>query len=142
MAPVVKLITAPAAVSAVWSWFCHSAERSSRDLVFQLAIGERPLTTYALSGDLSRRHALAGLGKFTFYGKSLRQGGASSLAVQGHSPGDIAALGWAPDSKMWEIYARDPAVQRQRALSRSGLMQPPLPSPVRILSDSPSLSRR
>ena len=137
MAPVVKLITAPDSVLAVWNWYCQTAERSPRDFLFQLAVGERPLSTYALSGDLSRRYALAGLGKFTYYGKSLRQGGASSLAVQGYSPGDIAALGWAPNSSMWEIYARDPAVQRQRALSRGSLMQPSLSPPVLLRSDSP-----
>jgi hypothetical protein len=68
-----------------------------------------------------------GLGLLELTGKSWRMGGASSLALQGLEPADIAALGWAPDSHMWERYARDPQVQRQRAIARGVLMQPPRP---------------
>ena len=37
------------------------------------------------------------------------------LALHGLPDTDIAALGWAPGSEMWQLYANDPAVQRARA---------------------------
>jgi integrase len=142
MGAVVKWIKAADALAAMWKWFCDTADRDSRAFVFQLVPGGPQLSSFALTADLERRHRKAGLGDISYYGKSLRQGGASTLAVQGYSPADIAALGWSPDSKMWELYARDPAVQRQRAIARGDLMQPSLPPPGRVRDDSSPVDRR
>jgi hypothetical protein len=133
---VVKLVTAADAIAAVWEWLA-AARRGPRDLIFQLRAGERRLTTFALTKDLERRHRKAGLGRAHFTGKSWRMGGASTLAIQGLDPADIAALGWAPDSSMWERYARDPAVQRQRAVARGDLMDP-----RRVPAERPPIAAR
>jgi hypothetical protein len=131
-APVYKFVTAPDAVEAVWTWFAETHDRGSRATLFQLLPGadQLRLSTFALVRFLERPHAASGLGSLELTGKSWRMGGASSLALQGLEPADIAALGWAADSHMWERYARDPQVQRQRAIARGALMQPSRSRPV------------
>jgi hypothetical protein len=132
---VTKLISAPDAVTACWAWFSETAARGADAVLFQETAEGRPITSYALMQDLSRRMAKAGLGTVRLTGKSLRQGGASTLAVQGRDEADIAALGWATGSSAWQIYARDPQAQRQRAIQLSTQMQaalPPLPQPERV----------
>jgi hypothetical protein len=121
--PVQKMIAAPSVIAAVWRWMCATAERGPRELLFQLP-GKPPMSTQALVKDMERRHVRAGLGPVTYTGKSWRQGGAGTLAALGYDEGDIAALGWAPDSKMWERYAHNPQVRRQRAIMRARLMEP------------------
>lgn len=121
--PVVKLLTAPAAVAAAWSWFCDTADRGPAALMFQETPTAARFSTLALTKDLERRHRAADLGAVAYYGKSLRQGGAGTLAAQGVDAADIAALGWAPNSAMWARYARDPQVQRLHAVARADLMQ-------------------
>ena len=106
--PSMKIISAPAAVAAAWGWFCETANRSSRAVLFQLAPDGPPLSTFALVRDLQRRHLAAGLGAIHLTGKSWRMGGASTLAIQGAEPADIAALGWTPNSHQWARYGRDP----------------------------------
>lgn len=120
--PVVKMIAAPSVIAAVWRWFCITAGRPPRSRFFKL--GDQPLSTYALVKDMERRHAKAGLGAVTYTGKSWRRGGAATLASLGYDEADIAALGWAVGSKMWERYADDPQARRQRAIVRGGLMEP------------------
>lgn len=142
---VTKLISAPDAVGACWAWYCETAVRGPDAVLFQEGAEGRPLTSYALMQDLSRRMAKAGLGKARLTGKSLRQGGASTLAVQGRDEADIAALGWAPGSAAWKIYARDPQAQRQRAIQLSAQMQaalPPLPQPERVRGIPAAAGRR
>ena len=123
MSGVTKVIAAPRVVAAVWRWICVSAEHAAGDLLFQLE-GRAPLTTGALTKDLERRHAAAGLGQVRYTGKSWRRGGAATLAALGYDAAAIAALGWAEDSAMWERYVRDPQVRRVRAVVRGGLMEP------------------
>ena len=142
LGPVTKLISIPAVVDAVWRWICDTAERGPRAWLFQLASGEPCLSTFGLCKDLERRHAAAGLGPVHFTGKSWRRGGASTLSALGYEAGDIAALGWAADSKMWERYANDPQVRRQRAIVRGRLMQPAAaPPPGRLRGDLASAGR-
>jgi hypothetical protein len=118
-----KIVSASAAVAAVWRW-CLVRGASSPAAILFADRADVPLTTSDLCHDLMRRHRRAGLGEVFYSGKCMRRGGASTLAVQGIDDADIAALGWAPDSKMWERYAGDPAVQRARAVARASLMQP------------------
>jgi len=89
----------------------------------------KPLSTFALTADLQRRHRAAGLGEVHYTGKCFRKGGAATLAVQGIAGADIASLGWAPGSQMWRTYASDPSVQQHRAVALNARMQiaPPLP---------------
>ncbi|MGI8485845.1 MAG: hypothetical protein ACR2OU_16500 [Thermomicrobiales bacterium] len=121
----VKVITAAEAVAAVWNWWCETAPRGPRGPLFQLGGHPRHLSSYALAKDLERRHARAGLGEIRLTGKSLRRGGASTLSMQGYEGADIAALGWAPNSDVWQRYANDPLVQRQRSIARANLMDTP-----------------
>ena len=124
----IKYIRASDAVQACWRWLCETAVRGPKAVVFQLEAGGATLTPYALAQDLNRRHAAAGLGPASFTGKSLRQGGASTLAVMGVEEEAIAALGWAPGSNMWKHYVRgDPQAVRQMNLQRSAHMQPERP---------------
>jgi hypothetical protein len=81
---------------------------------FFVSADGQELTSSILCGDLNRRHRAAGLGEIAYTGKSFRRGGASTLALHGLPDTDIAALGWAPGSEMWQLYANDPAVQRAR----------------------------
>jgi len=46
-----------------------------------------------------------------------------TLALQGITAADIAALWWAKDSPTWEIYANDPSVQRRRSAAIDQQMQ-------------------
>jgi len=124
---VTKLISAVGAVDACWTWYCDTATRGPETTFFQEEANGEPLTSYCLAQDLARRHVQAGLGEVRFTGKSLRQGGASTLAVQGRDEADIAALGWAPGSSSWRVYARDPQAQRQRAIQLAAQMQEVLP---------------
>ncbi|RYF22272.1 MAG: hypothetical protein EOO77_04425 [Oxalobacteraceae bacterium] len=121
---VQKFVTASDAVLSCWQWYCDTASRGPDAIFLQEQPGGQPLTAFALCKHLERLHQRAGLGMVRYQGKSLRQGGASTLAVQGVAAADIAALGWAPGSAMWEHYARDPQVRRQRAISLGKLMQP------------------
>jgi hypothetical protein len=129
--PVVKLITAPSALAAVWRWFCDTADRGPSADLFRLTPTSPLLSTFALTSDLQRRHRAANLGEVTYYGKSWRQGGAGTLAAQGIDAADIAALGWAPNSAQWERYARDPQVQRLRQVARADQME----ADVRAISE-------
>jgi hypothetical protein len=110
-----KVVSARAAVDALWRWYCLTAGRPSSSLLF--FNHARALTTWALVADIRRRAALAGLGHLHFTGKCARRGGASTLAMQGISAEDIAAQGWALDSSQWKTYADDPAVQLQRKIA-------------------------
>ena len=127
---VIKFVQAADAVEAAWRWFCETADRHPRTALFRLLANPAAprLSTYALTRDLTRRHAAAGLGDIRLTGKSWRMGGASTLAIQGYDAADIAALGWAPESAQWQRYARDPQAVRQHALARSTLMQPRSPA--------------
>jgi hypothetical protein len=138
-APVYKFVTAPDAVDAVWTWFAETHDRGSRATLFQLHPGpDQPrLSTFALVRFLERLHAASDLGPLELTGESWRMGGASSLALQCLEPADIAALGWAAGSHMWERYARDPQVQRQRAIVRGALMQPSRPSAAAAAAAAP-----
>lgn len=115
-----KVISAPQAVRALWRW-CSFIGRSAGDPVFVSPIG-KTLTASMLTGDLNRRHAAAGLGRIRYTGKSFRRGGASTLAVHGVAAEDIAAIGWAPGSDMWRLYADDPAVRMARAVAANSQM--------------------
>lgn len=123
--PTCRFIRAPDAVRACWRWFCDTADREPDAIFFQEKEGGPALSPMALTADLNRRNAAAGLGPAYFTGKSLRQGGASTLAILGVDQASMAALGWAPGSLMAEHYARgDPEAVRQMALHRAGHMQP------------------
>jgi hypothetical protein len=122
--PARKFVWAADAVLSCWQWYCDTSTRGADTIFLQEEPDGQPLTTYALCKHLERLHQRAGLGIARFQGKSLRQGGASTLAARGVAAADIAALGWAPGSNMWEHYARDPQVQRQRAIALGQLMQP------------------
>lgn len=144
---LVKIVTAADAVAAVWRWYCDTADRGPAAQLFRLEPTDKPPTSYALVKSLERRHKRAGLGTINLTGKSLRMGGASTLAVQGLEASDIAALAWAPGSQQWQTYARDPLVQRQRAIQRSNLMQlaaaPPRPgAPAAAAANIPQPERR
>lgn len=119
----IKICAVAEAVSAVWVWFrdCHIAGRGPQDRLFQLE-GGHPLSAYALMQFLQRRHLAAGLGPARLTGKSLRRGGASTLAANGVDEEHIARLGWANNSHVWKRYANDPAVQRQRSIQQNKLM--------------------
>jgi len=134
IAATTKMITAPTVVAAVWRWVCMTADRHPRDLLFQLD-GRAPLITVTLVRDMERRHAAAGLGDVVYSGKSWRRGGAGTLSALGYDEGDIAALGWAANSHMWERYASDPQVRRQRAIMRGGMMEPVRPRDVPATAD-------
>ena len=110
-----KVVSAHAAVAALWQWYCITADRPSDSLLFFNR--ERALTTWALLADVRRRAALVGLGHLFFTGKCARRGGASTLAMQGIDAEDIAAQGWSLDSSQWKRYADDPAVQLQRQIA-------------------------
>jgi hypothetical protein len=134
-----KLVQAPDAIAAVWTWSSETANRGPRTRLFQLNNkDERGVSIYALTKYLERIHVSSNLGHIKFTGKSFRQGGASTLAIQGYGPEEIAALGWAPGSKSWEIYANDPQVQRQRAIALSSQMQKSIP---RLNACGPSTPR-
>jgi integrase len=133
-APTVKVCAVAEAVQAVWQWYreCCASRRAPSDRVFQLD-SRPPVSSYALMRYLRRRHAAAGLGAVALTGKSLRSGGASTLAALGVDEQHIAQLGWADDSPVWHRYASHPGVQRQRAIQRSRLMAadvaaPPVPA--------------
>lgn len=117
----VKVISVPQAVGALWRW-CAYTRRKGDAPVFMCLITQRALTVSALTGDLNRRHTAAGLGHINYTGKSFRRGGASSLALRGLNDEDIAAIGWAPGSTMWRLYADDPAVQLARAIDTNQQM--------------------
>ena len=123
LTPTIKICAVAEAVKAVWEWFrdCHTAGRGPQDRIFQLE-GRHPLSAYALMQFLQRRHLAAGLGCARFTGKSLRRGGASTLAANGVDEEHIARLGWANNSHVWKRYANDPAVQRQRSIQQNKLM--------------------
>ena len=110
-----KIVSVPAAVDALWRWYCLTADRPFSALLFYNR--DRALTTWALVADVRRRAAVVGLGHLHFTGKCARRGGASTLAMQGISAEDIAAQGWALGSSQWETYADDPAVQLQRKIA-------------------------
>lgn len=119
-----KYVSTPRAVAAVWTWIATyrtGAEFLPSEWVF--CRGQTKLTSYALTKDMERRHKRAGLGEVHFTGKCFRKGGASTLAAQGIDAADIASLGWAPNSPMWQVYADDPAVKLHRALQLSSRMQ-------------------
>ena len=118
-----KVVSAHAAVAALWRWYCITTDRPSSALLFFNR--DRALTTWALVADVRRRAALAGLGHLYFTGKCARRGGASTLAMQGISAEDIAAQGWALDSAQWKTYADDPAVQLQRQIAINQRMEFP-----------------
>lgn len=116
-ASTTKVISAPHAVAGLWRWRQHLARTRAagpNDPLF-ITDGGQVLSASILCGDLNRRHVAAGLGPINYTGKSLRRGGASTLALHGLPAADIAALGWAPGSDMWQLYANDPSVQRARA---------------------------
>jgi hypothetical protein len=134
-----KFVWAADAVHFCWQWYCDTATRGADAIFLQEELGGQPLTSYALCKHLEKLHQRAGLGIVRFQGKSLRQGGASTLAARGVAAADIAALGWAPGSAMWEHYARDPQVQRQRAIALGKLMQPtesPQPGRQRVANSA------
>ena len=110
-----KVVSARAAVAALWQWYCVTADRASDSVLFFNR--GRPLTTWALLSDVRRRAALVGLGHLFLTGKCARRGGASTLAMQGIDAEDIAAQGWSLDSSQWKTYADDPAVQLQRQIA-------------------------
>lgn len=122
-APTVKVCAVAEAVQAVWLWYreCCADNRPSTARVFQQS-GRPPASSFALMQYLQRRHAAAGLGAVLLTGKSLRRGGASTLAAQGVDEQQIAQLGWTAGSTVWQRYANDPAVQRQRAIQQSRRM--------------------
>jgi hypothetical protein len=124
-----KYVSAPDAIASVWRWISdHRRLARPSDLIFTHS--GRQLTTNALVRDLERRHIAAGFGQVYLTGKCFRRGGASTLAAQGIDAADIASLGWAPNSPMWQVYANDPAVQLYRALALGQRMQVELPSPT------------
>jgi len=139
---VTKLVKAPAAVAAVWAWFAETQARGPSALLFQLLPGGAPLSTFALCREMERRHEQSGLGVIRLTGKSWRRGGASTLAMLGYEAGDIAALGWTPDSHQWKRYASDPLVRRQRAIARGGLMQPAVESRPELLRSAAAAAAR
>lgn len=110
-----KVVSARAAVTALWQWYCATSDRLPDTLLFTNR--GRPLTTWALLADVRRRAAAVGLGHIFFTGKCARRGGASTLAMQGIDAEDIAAQGWTLDSSQWKRYADDPAVQLQRQIA-------------------------
>lgn len=128
-----KILTVPEAVHAVWEWFreCTSKGRSARALLFQLD-NHRPATAFSLTRYLQRRHQAAGLGEVRLTGKSLRRGGASTLAAMGVDEQHIAQLGWAAGSSVWQRYTDDPAVMRQRAIQRSHMMVEDMQQPKTV----------
>ena len=139
---VVKMISAPEAVAACWAWYGETAARGPDAVLFRETADGPLLNTLQLMGYLSRKVAKAGLGVVHLTGRSLRQGGASTLAVQGRSEADIAALGWAPGSSAWQVYARDPQVQRQLAVQRSRQMADAAAKPSLDLSACAAAGRR
>lgn len=110
-----KVVSARAAIVALWQWYCTTTDRLMTSLLFYN--NDRQLTTWALLADIRRRAALVGLGHLYFTGKCARRGGASTLAMQGIDAADIAAQGWSLDSSQWKTYADDPAVQLQRQIA-------------------------
>lgn len=110
-----KHVVLPAVLEAVWPWFSECSARDPSAVLFQCS-GRPPATTYGLVEYLKRRHEDAGLPPARITGKSLRRGGASTLAAHGAGAGDIARLGWADGSSTWQRYASEPAVQRARAV--------------------------
>jgi hypothetical protein len=124
LAPTVKVCAVAEAVQAVWQWAreCHTAGRPLSARLFQLQ-DRLPISSYALMKFLQRRHQAAGLGAARFTGKSLRRGGASTLAAAGVDEEHIARLGWGLNSSVWKRYANEHGVQRQRAIQQSRLME-------------------
>jgi hypothetical protein len=122
-----KVVSAPIAIAAVWRWCRHRGARSTDPLFW---CNGKALTTRMLVGDLNRRHVATTLPPLVsrYTGKCLRRGGTSTLAARGVARADIAALGWAPNSHMWELYANDPGVQHARRVVIGRLMQLPSPS--------------
>lgn len=115
-----KLISAPTAVLALWQWMRLSGLQGSA-VLFQRD-GVR-LTGGALAGHARRSLARIGHSQLHITPKSFRRGGASTLAAAGVTADDIAKLGWAPGSRVWEShYANDPQVQRARAFAISRQM--------------------
>lgn len=86
-----KVVSARAAVIALWQWYCTTADRPSSSLLFYN--NGRQLTTWALLADVRRRAVSVGLGHLHLTGKCARRGGASTLAMQGIDAEDIAAQG-------------------------------------------------
>jgi hypothetical protein len=116
-----KPVATPVAVQALWRWWRLSGARGSIAL-FQS--GNKQLTTNALVGHLRRCLALIGHGDGYFTGRSLRKGGASTLSAQGVAAADIAAVGWANGSNVWQAhYANHPEVRRERQLAISRSME-------------------
>lgn len=125
-----KIVSVPAAVAHVWRWFLRRrSESEGKPNAKLFLLHGRKLSSLALTGDLERRHAKVrpALPAARFTGKSMRRGGASTLAMQGLDANAIAAQGWAVGSRQWETYANDPEAQLQRAIQINRLMQ--LPSP-------------
>ena len=124
---VEKVVSLLPAVAAVWRW-CRHRGAAARAPLFHC--DGRALNTNMLVGDLNRRHRATALLPLVspYTGKCLRSGGAGTLAMQGAPGADIAALGWAPDSNQWEVYASDPRVQHARRVVMNRLMQHRSPS--------------
>ena len=120
-----KAIATADAVAALWRWMCLSSgvPAAPDDLLFSLK--GKPLSTCALTRDVTRRLKAIGIVGLDISGKSMRRGGASTLAAQGVPAEQIAAQGWAPGSHMWSLYANDPEVQRMRRYFINAQMQGP-----------------
>lgn len=115
----VRLVAAPAAVQALWSW---ARLRSAPGTQRLFALNGQPLSQFALLSHVRKHLRLLGADLFVT-GKCYRRGGASTLSMQGIAASDIAISGWAPNSRMWELYASDPRVQRARQLATNRAMQ-------------------